>query len=266
MVSDRRLLIRTPLINVITRSLYAAVKHTLRDFAETDALINTQKGAAKFVEKSRDKIQDHLVEELMMARPRFGLKIAGEAITIGEDTEQFWVIQPLAGQQNFQQAIPFAALSVAVELKDKVLAGAIYDPLHDEMFYAEKGQGAFVNDRRVALSPEKNLKQAIIAFSPFEDSLDPKQALLRMGSLKGKVAGFRSTGCLALDMCYTAAGRFHAVCVDGGDYHEAAAALMIMDEAGAEFQRFDALPLTFAGIWSSKPMMQEILPILKIAI
>lgn len=265
MVSDRRLLIRTPLINVITRSLYAAVKHTLRDFSEADVLLNTQKGAVKFVEKSRDKIQDSLIEELMLARPRFGLKVAGEAISIGEDTEQFWVIQPLSGQKNFQQAFPFVALSVAVELKDRVLAGAIYDPLHDEMFYAEKGQGAFINDRRLALSPEKNLSQAIIALSPYEDSIDPKHTLMNLGHLKGKVAAFRSTGCLALDFCYVAAGRMHALHVDGGDYHDVAAALMIMAESHAAFHRFESMSLPFAGIWSNQSLLAALTKSLKLS-
>lgn len=260
MVSDRRLLIRTPLINVITRSLYASIKYFGRDFREIDSLLNTQNGPLQFANSCRDRIQDILVEELMQARPRFGLKVADEAVTIGADEDQFWVIDPLCGMQNFTHGVPAVAISVGLEFQGNIIAGATYDPLHDEMFYAEKGQGAFVNDRRLTLSQNTDLKNAIIGLSPFESSSDPKQYLVNLGRLKGRVKGLHISGCLALDCAYLAAGRYNALYVDSDDLCDVAAGNIILREAKAvQGGHQPENPLVSKGFWGNHMIIKQVL-------
>ncbi|USO01643.1 MAG: hypothetical protein H6849_01150 [Alphaproteobacteria bacterium] len=234
MVSDRRLLIRTPLINVITRSIYNAVRHIARDFNEVDLLLNTTNGPGEFASRCYDRVQDLLVTELQSSRPRFGLKIINEADTIGTDDEQFWVIAPISGMKNFMNAHPHFALSVAVELKGQILASAVYDPINDEMFYAERRQGVYVNERRI--QPRRNVTTAetLALFAG-----NPQHAHSVFGKLS-ETSDLRVSGAPALDLCYAAAGRAGVVWVENEHPYETAAGHFILQEAAAHFQGCDS--------------------------
>lgn len=227
MVSDRRLLIRTPLTNVITRSIYNSVRFLARDFHEIDLLLNTTNGPSDFAQRCFDRVQDVLITELMAARPRFGLKVAGEADTIGTDEEQFWVISPISGAGNFQQAHPHFAISVAAELKGEILASAVYDPINDEMFYAERKQGVYVNERKV---------------QPRHKAINETPVVMVTGNVSGEVvsllleqADLRISGSPALDLCYAACGRADAVYVGDATSSEVAAGHFILQQAEATF-------------------------------
>ncbi len=235
MVSDRRLLIRTPLVNVTTRSIYNAVRHLARDFNEIDLLLNGTNGPGDFAQRCYDRVQDILITELQAARPRFGLKVVDEADTIGSDDEQFWVIAPISGGQNFNHAHPHIALSAGVELKGEILASAVYDPLNDEMFYAERRQGVYVNERQIRprKAPQTNRPLVMFAGNPETDHED----LAKLS----QVADIRITGCPALDLCYAASGRADAVYVGNVSSCETAAGHFILQQANATFASKDEM-------------------------
>src|SRR5262245_47919593 len=143
---------RSPLINVMVNAAYKAAKGLLHDFREVEHLQVSRKGPADFVSTADHQAERTLKAELSKARPGFGFLIEESGATAGSDATSRWVVDPLDGTTNFLHGIPHFCISIALEKDDELVAGVVYEPTRDEMYWAEKGGGAFMNDRRIRVS------------------------------------------------------------------------------------------------------------------
>ena len=225
---------RSPIITVMSNAAISAGKGLLRDFGEVDQLQVSRKGVADFVTASDIRTEKKLVSELKRARPDFGFLLEEQGQLPGKDPEYRWIIDPLDGTSNFIHAVPYFCISIALERGGRtpeITAGIVYDPIHNELFYAEKGKGAFLNDRRLSASGRDALEDAMVVTSnPRAAFTEPAaQETLRQMFLS---AGFvRATGASALDLAYVGAGRYDACWFKGLKPWDAAAGLLIVQEA-----------------------------------
>ncbi len=228
---------QSAIINVMTRAALSASKGLLRDFGEVDRLQISRKGVANFVTSADVKAEQVLREELEKARKGYSFLMEESGKTKGTDSEHRWVVDPLDGTTNYIHAIPYFCTSIALQKRNQdgryeSIAGVIYDPIRDEMFTAEKHQGAFLNGRRLQVSPRKQnlLLVTSISRKPKGKSLDEMcDAIDPDGKLD---ISLRCLGAAALDFANLAAAR-----LDGLWYHslkpwDIAAGMLIVTEAG----------------------------------
>lgn len=202
---------RSALINVMVRAAEKAGRSLVRDFGEVEQLQVSKKGPADFVSNADLKSEKILKEELSKARPKFGLMMEESGITEGQDDHGRWIVDPLDGTTNFLHGIPHWSISIAAEQNGQLVAGVVYNPVAHEMFTAEKGQGAYLNDRRLRVSARKDIANAIVGTgAPFLGHGDIGQFTDELVSIMPNVAGVRRMGSAALDLAYFAAGRFDA--------------------------------------------------------
>lgn len=208
-MASQRTPLKSPLINVMSAAIQKAARGLLRDFGEIERLQVSEKSLGNFVSSADIRIEKILHEELHKARPTFGMitEESGEVL-LSAESESRWIIDPLDGTKNFIHGIPHFAISVAVEHNDEIIAGITYDPIKDEMFAAEKGCGAFMNDKRLRVSNRKAMRESLIATGP---SLVHKEAYLNLlKKIHSTIFGFRRMGASSLDLAYVAAGRLDA--------------------------------------------------------
>lgn len=223
----------TPVITVMVAAARKAARGLQRDYGEVENLQVSLKGPGNFVSAADKKAEKVIFEELNKARPGYGFLMEEGGIVEGTDKSHRWIIDPLDGTTNFLHGIPMFAISIGLERDGQIVAGIIYNPISDEMFIAEKGQGAFVNDRRIRVAARRDLSQCVVATGiPHLGRPGHKKFLAEMNEVMNEVAGVRRMGSAALDMAYLAAGR-----VDG--YWEAnlqawdiAAGIILVREAG----------------------------------
>src|SRR6266567_663103 len=153
---------RSPVINVMTSAALKAARGLIRDFGEVEQLQVSIKGPGEFVSTADLKAERTLKNELTRARPGYGLLFEESGESAGSDPHHRWIVDPLDGTTNFLHGIPHFAISIALERDGDIVAGLIYDPSRDEMFWAEKGAGAFLNDRRLRVSARRQLGEALI--------------------------------------------------------------------------------------------------------
>ena len=153
----------SPTINVMVNAARKASRGLLRDYGEISKLQVSIKGPADFVTNADIKAEKILKEELQRARPNFGLILEESGKEVGRDKENFWIVDPLDGTMNFLHGLPHFAISIALMIKDKIISGVIYDPIKDELFWAEKGVGAYLNNTRIRVSQRSQLKDALIS-------------------------------------------------------------------------------------------------------
>lgn len=224
---------QSAILNVMTKAALKAGNSLLRDFGEVDKLQVSQKGPANFVTKADIRVEKMLVTELLKARPDYGFLLEEQGEIKGTDNEYRWIIDPLDGTNNFIHAIPYFCTSIALEKraagKSEIIAGVIYDPIHNELFCAEKGQGATVNDRRLNVSPRKNLNEAMMVSGYPNYMEEPHYRMLRNSCASN--ACIRYLGAAALDLAYVAAGRLDAVWLTRFEPWDIAAAWLIIKEA-----------------------------------
>lgn len=229
--------IKTPLINVMTSAALKAAKGLVRDFGEVDNLQISRKGVANFVTESDLRAEKLLRTELEKARPRFGMLLE-EGGEVGDpDCEFRWVVDPLDGTNNFIHAIPYFCISIGVEKRSasgsEIIAGVVYDPIHDEMFIAEKGNGAFVNHRRLRCAPRKGDFYFVTGTTRVTSPYDAEcSEFTRKASLMDGV--IRRSGAAALDLAYVAAGRYDACWFPHLKKWDMAAGILIVKEAGGK--------------------------------
>ena len=206
-----------------------------RDFGEVEQLQVSRKGPADFVSTADFKAQEILREELGKARPSFGflMEEADGAADTSKKSER-WIVDPLDGTSNFLHGLPHWCISIAAEREGELIAGLIYDPIKEEVFWAEKGLGAFMNNKRLRVSVRKDLADCLIATgAPFKGVMDGDPHFLkRMNAIMPKVAGIRRMGAAALDMAYVAAGRYDGYWEAQIKPHDVAAGAVLVREAG----------------------------------
>ncbi|MEQ9360659.1 MAG: inositol monophosphatase family protein, partial [Rhodospirillales bacterium] len=188
-------MLRTPLINVMTAAAQKAARGLIRDFGEVEHLQISKKGPADFVSTADRKAETILFEELQRARPKYGFLMEERGAVEGVDTSNRWIIDPLDGTTNFLHGIPQFAISIGLERDGQIFAGVVYNPITDEMFVAEKGQGAFLNGRRLRVSARRDISEALFATGiPFVGRGNHDLFLNQLRAIMAVSAGVRRNG------------------------------------------------------------------------
>lgn len=230
----------SPTIHVMVNAAQKAARGLVRDFGEVEQLQVSRKGPADFVSAADLRSEKIIREELEHARPKFGFLMEESGAHDGEDEEHRWIVDPLDGTSNFLHGIPHWAISIALEKGDEIVAGVIYDPVKDEMFWAEKGAGAFMNSRRLRVSGRNNMEDAVIAMgTPALTRGDHDQFIAQLMPVMAATAGTRRLGAAALDLAYVAAGRFEGFWEYGLNPWDVAAGAILMREAGGYMTEAD---------------------------
>jgi myo-inositol-1(or 4)-monophosphatase len=175
----------------------------VRDFGEVENLQVSKKGPGNFVSTADLKAEKTLMTALQKARSKYSFLMEEGGRVKGEDPDHVWIIDPLDGTSNFLHGIPHWCVAIALEKKKEIVAGVIYDPLKDEMFWAEKGLGAYVNNRRLQVSGRKNFADAMIMMCTEKSP----HFVANIESMVGKCGNMRRGGSACLELCYVAAGR-----------------------------------------------------------
>jgi myo-inositol-1(or 4)-monophosphatase len=228
----------SPALNVVVGAVQKAGKRLLRDFGEVEQLQVSVKGPGDFVSQADLRSEETLRAELGRARPNFAFLGEEGGQTGADDWEWRWVIDPLDGTTNFLHGIPHWCVSVGIERRtsettSEIMAGVIYNPASDEMFWAEKGSGAFLNDRRLRVSGRRDMLSAVFATGiPFAMTGRKAEFSAILAKLMPQVAGVRRMGAAALDLAWTAAGRYEGYWELGIKPWDMAAGMIILKEAG----------------------------------
>lgn len=224
---------RSALINVMCKAADKAARGLRRDFGEVEQLQVSQKGPADFVSNADIKAERTIKEELKKARPNFGFLMEESGEEVGPDPESRWIVDPLDGTTNFLHGLPHFCISIALEVKGEITAGVVFDPIKDELFYAEKGGGAFLNDRRMRVSGRKNLHESVLATGiPFRGHGNIERFQKQMDKAMRETAGVRRFGAAALDLAYVAAGRYEGFWEEYLSPWDIAAGILLVREAG----------------------------------
>jgi len=225
--------VRSPNINVMASAALKAARGLLRDFGEVEQLQVSIKGPGDFVSTADLRAERTLKAELSRARPGYGLLFEEGGAAEGSDPRHRWIVDPLDGTTNFLHGIPHFAISIGLERDGEIVAGVVYEPTRDEMFWAEKGAGAYLNDRRLRVSARRGLGDAVIATGlPFRDRGDHPSYLATLSRVMAATSGVRRFGAAALDLAYVAAGRFDGFWEFGLSAWDIAAGLLLVREAG----------------------------------
>ena len=226
----------SPNLNIMIKAARKAGRKLVRDFGEVENLQVSIKGPGDFVSAADRKAEQTIRDELMEARPNYGWLGEESEPVEGKDPTRRWIVDPLDGTTNFLHGLPHWCVSIGLEHKGEMVAGVILDPIRDEIFVAEKGQGAWLNDRRIRVSGRRDIAQMIFATGvPWGDSEELPKALGDMAKLLPRCAGVRRFGAAALDIAYVAAGRYDGFWERGLHAWDIAAGLCILREAGALF-------------------------------
>ena len=225
-------------INVMIKAARKAARSLLRDFGEVENLQVSVKGAGDFVSKADIRAEEIIRETLMEARPNYGWLAEESDEVKGADPTRRWIVDPLDGTTNFLHAIPHWAISIALEHKGEIVAGVVYDPTKDEIFVAETGAGAWLNDRRLRVSGRRELQTMLFATGvPFGDRPHLTETLQDVARLMPTTAGMRRQGAAALDLAYVAAGRYDGFWERSLNAWDIAAGLLLVREAGGMIGR-----------------------------
>ena len=253
----------SPTLDLMQKAARRAAKSLRRDFGEVEALQVSRKGPADFVSAADQRAEEAVYEELHAARRGYGFIMEERGVVEGTDKSHVFIVDPLDGTTNFLHSIPHFAISIALEREGQLVAGVVYNPIRDEMFWAEKGQGAFMNERRLRVSARRGLDDAIIATGiPFRGKPGHATFLTELHRIAPKVAGVRRFGAASLDLAFVAAGRFDAFWERGLASWDVAAGIVIVREAGGMVHEINGgdNPLTGGTILAGAP---DVVPALK---
>ena len=224
---------QSPAMNVMRAAAEKAGRALRRDFGEIENLQVSKKGPGDFVTNADLKAEKILFEELSQARPGYGFLMEEKGAIEGSDTTHRWIIDPLDGTTNFMHGIPHFAISVALERDGTLVAGIVYNPITDEMFFAERGQGAYGPSGRLRVAGRDKLADAILASgAPHGERAGRDEFIDEMQSLLPNIAGLRRFGAAALDLAYVAAGRFDGFWERGLAPWDMAAGIVLVRESG----------------------------------
>jgi myo-inositol-1(or 4)-monophosphatase len=227
----------SPTLTVMINAVRKASRGVQRDFGEVANLQVSVKGPANFVTAADQKCEKILRGELEKARPGYGFLMEESGTVGGTDRDHRWIIDPIDGTTNFIHSIPHFAITVALERKGELVAGVTYNPLTDELFTAEKGQGAYLNNRRLRVAVRKDLADAIIAADiPHRGEENHIIAARELARIQTRCAGIRHFGSAALDLAYVAAGRFDGYWQRNLKAWDMAAGILLVREAGGYVQ------------------------------
>jgi len=212
-------------LNIMIKAAEKASKIIIRDFGELEKLQVLSKGPSDFVTNSDKKAEKIIIEELSKYKKKFSL-ISEEVGEIKKsDLENIWIIDPIDGTTNFLHGVPHFAISIALKSKKEIISGLIFDPIKNEMFYAEKNNGAYFNNKRIRVSKKKNIDECLFATGGKEQ-------------IKSNL-NTRKSGSAALDMAYVGAGRYDGYFQKDLNIWDIAAGIIIVEEAGGKINNID---------------------------
>jgi myo-inositol-1(or 4)-monophosphatase len=226
------------LITVITRAARKAAPRLRRDFGEVEQLQVSKKGPGDFVSMADKRAEQTIVEELRNARPDWGLLLEEGGEIAGDPNKPRWIVDPLDGTTNFLHGIPHFAISIAVEERKpdgrgEISHGLVYHPITDETYWAEKGRGAWLLDRRLRVSARRHLDEALIGTGIPHLGRGSSDSWSRIyNAVAPEVAGIRRFGAASLDLAWVAAGRMDGFWEDDLDIWDTAAGMLLIKEAG----------------------------------
>ena len=211
-------------LNIMIKASEKASKILIRDFGELENLQVSKKGAKDFVTNADIKAEKIIIEELKKARPNYSIISEENGVEKNKDETNFWIIDPIDGTTNFLHGVPHFAISIALQSNSEMVCGLIYDPIKDELFYAEKNHGAYFNNQRIRVSKKRNIDECLFAVG------------------KGKYNPdliYRRSGSAALDLAYVASGRFDGYFQNNLNLWDIAAGIIIVKEAGGIINEID---------------------------
>ena len=212
-------------LNVMIKASEKASKVLIRDFGEIEKLQVSKKGPADFVTNADLKTEKIIIQELKKAKPNFSIISEENGVEINKDKKNTWIIDPIDGTVNFLHGVPHFAISIALKSDNEIISGLIFDPIKNEMFYAEKNNGAFFNNHRIRVSKKKEINDCLFVTG---------------GKMKNEPnLPYRKSGCAALDMAYVASGRYDGYFQNNLNLWDIAAGLIIVKEAGGIINKVD---------------------------
>ncbi len=224
---------RSALLNVMVQAAMKAGRSLSRDFGEVQNLQVSLKGPGDYVSQADRKAEQIIHAELSKARPGYAFLMEESGEIEGEDTQHRWIVDPLDGTTNFLHGIPIFSVSIALERQGQIVAGVIYNPAMDELYTAERGGGAFMNDRRLRVAARTKLSDAVVTTGvPHLGRGNHANYLIELRHIMSEVAGVRRLGSAALDLAYVAAGRCDAFWEHGLSAWDVAAGILLVREAG----------------------------------
>jgi len=227
-------------LNIMIKAARKAGRSLVKDFREVENLQVSTKGAGDFVSRADIASEKILREELRGARPTYGWLAEEGGAEDGEDPTRRWIVDPLDGTTNFLHGLPHWAISIALEHKGRIVAGVVFDPAKDEMFFAEKGEGAWMNESRLRVSGRSRMIESVFATGvPFGGRSELPATLQDLARLMPVCAGVRRWGAASLDMAYVAAGRYEGYWERGLKAWDVAAGIVILREAGGLVEAVD---------------------------
>ena len=212
-------------LNIMIKASEKASKILIRDFGEIEKLQVSKKGPSDFVTNSDLKAEKIIIEELKKARPNYSIISEENGVEINKDKDNTWIIDPIDGTINFLHGVPHFAISIALKSNNEIVSGLIFDPIKDEMFFAEKDRGAFFNNHKIRVSKKNKLENCLFVTG---------------GKIKQEPdLSYRKSGCAALDMAYVAAGRYDGYFQNNLNLWDIAAGIILIKEAGGVLNKID---------------------------
>jgi len=235
--------LNSPQINLITRACLKASRALIRDFGELENLQVSSKGPGDFVSSADKRTEKIIIEELQKAHPEYGIITEETGIINKKNIKNRWIIDPIDGTMNFLNGIPQFAISVGYEENNEIKCGVIFNPITNEMFCAEKGNGAFLNNSRIRVSNKKKLSDALLVTGGPKSSSKIKDKIFsEYINVSNNVSNVRKFGSAALDMAYVACGRFDGYWQRELNYWDIAAGIVLLREAGGFVDFFEDDP------------------------
>ena len=208
----------SPHLNIMIKACEKASKVIIRDFGEIENLQVAKKGPRDFVTKTDKRVEEILIDELTKSKKNYSFLTEESGEIINNDKENIWIIDPIDGTTNFLHGIPHFAISIALKSKDEIISGLIFDPIKDEMFYAEKNRGAYFNNQRIRVSKKNKIDDCLfVVEGQFKNDLN---------------LTYRKTGSAALNMAYVASGRYDGYFQKNLNLWDIAAGIVLIKEAG----------------------------------
>ena len=221
------------LMTVMIAAARKAGRGLARDFGEIEQLQVSVKGPANFASSADHRSEETLYRELSRARPGYGFLMEERGVVEGPDKTHRWIVDPLDGTSNFLHGVPIFCIAMALERDGEIVAGLTYNPIHDELYTAERGQGAFLNNRRLRVAARKGLADALITTGiPHRGRAGHERFLNECKGMMTQTAGIRRTGSAAMDLAWVAAGRFDGYVEHGLSPWDMAAGILLVREAG----------------------------------
>ena len=227
----------SPNLNIMIKACEKASKVIIRDFGEVENLQVLKKGPKDFVTKTDRRVEEILIEELTKNKKNYSFITEETGIISNSDKDAFWIIDPIDGTTNFLHGIPHFAISIALKFKDEIRSGVIFDPIKNEMFYAEKNNGSFINNQRIRVSKKNDIEECLFATNH--------------EGAKFSELNLRCTGCAALDLAYVGSGRLDGFFHNNINIWDIAAGVIIVEEAGGKVNNLNNFEINNIDIRAS---------------